>query len=166
MQESNRHHRPPLTEYEELRHQFNQVLDLLMPGEGHALLLLGDHGDRDPEALRDALVSVLNGALDEDGRFRPKHEAVLTVLRGAPGVEVGHLLDEYWWIEIYPTWEDPTGAPGLVTTADPAVAVLRVDESRDNLPLDYDFSPRLTPLTPQTTAAQRDRVIEDFLQTP
>ncbi len=166
MQESNRHHRPPLTEYEEMRHQLNHVLDLLMPGEGHALLLLGDHGDRDPETLRDVLVNVLNEDLDEHGRFRPSHSAVLTALRGAPGVAVEHMLDEYWWVEIYPTWEDPTGAPGLVTTADPAVGVLRVDESRDNLAVGYDLSPRLTPLTTQATAAQKARVIEDFLRAP
>ena len=166
MKESNRDHRPPLTEYEEMRHHFNHVLDLSMPEEGHALLLLGDHGDRDPEVLRDVLVNLLNQDLGEHGRFRPKHELVLTALPGAPGVAVEHMLDEYWWVEIYPTWEDPTGAPGLVTTADPAVGVLRVDESRDNFPVGYDLSPRLTPLTPQTLAAQRARVIEDFLQAP
>ncbi len=166
MQGHNRDYRPPLTEYEEMRHHFNWVLDLLMPEEGHALLLLGDHGGLDPEALRDVLVNVLHQDLDEHGRFRPKHEAVLTVLPGAPGVAVEHMLDEYWWIEFHPVREDHRGTPRLVITADPAVAVLRVDESRDNLPMGYDFSPRLTPLTPQTTAAQRARVIEDFLQAP
>ena len=166
MQGNNRDYRPPLTEYEEMRRHFNQALDLLMPEEGHSLLLLGDHGDLDPAALKDALVNVLNQGLDEHGRFRPKHEAVLTALPGAPGVAVEHLLDEYWWVEVYPTREDHTGTRRLVITADPAVAVLRVDESRDNFPVGYDLSPRLTPLTPQTMAAQRARVIEDFLRAP
>ena len=137
-----------------------------MPAEGHTLLLLGDHGDRDPAALRDALGSILNQDLDEHGRFTPSHSTVLTVLPGAPGVAVEHMLDEYWWIEFHPVREDHTGTPRLVITADPAVAVLRVDESRDNLPVGYDFSPRLTPLTPQALAAQRARVIEDSLQAP
>ena len=166
MQGNSRDHRPALTEYEEVRHHFNWVLDLLMPAEGVALLLLGDHGDRDREALRDALVSVLNEDLDEQGRFRLQPEAVLTALPGAPGVAVAHMLDEYWWIEFHPVREDHTGTPRLVITADPAVAVLRVDESRDNFPVDYDLSPRLTPLTPQATAAQRARVIEDFSRGP
>ena len=137
-----------------------------MPGEGHALLLLGDHGDLDPAAMRDALVAALNEDLDEVGRFRPRHSAVLTALSGAPGVAVEHMLDEYWWVEFHPVREGHRGTPRVVTTADPAVAVLRVDESRDNLPVDHDLSPRLTPLTPQTAAAQRARVIEDFSREP
>ena len=166
MQGNSRDHRPALTEYEEVRHHFNWVLDLLMPAEGVALLLLGDHGDQDPEALREALVSVLNEDLDEQGRFRLQPEAVLTALPGALGVAVAHMLDEYWWIEFHPVREDHRGTPRLVITADPAVAVLRVDESRDNFPVDYDLCPRLTPLTPQATAAQRARVIEDFSRGP
>ena len=104
--------------------------------------------------------------MDEDGHFRPTLRAVLTALPGAPGVAVDHLLDEYWWVEFHPVREDPTGTLWLAITADPAVAVLRVDESRDNLPVGHDLSPRLTPLTPQTTAAQSARVIEDFSRGP
>lgn len=52
MQGNSRDHRPALTGYEEVRHHFNWVLDLLMPEEGHALLLLGDHGDLDPAPRR------------------------------------------------------------------------------------------------------------------
>ena len=140
-----------------MRHHFNWVLDLLMPGEGHALLLLNDHGDGEPAAMRDALVAALNDNLDEDRRFRPSHSAVLTALPGALGVAIEHMLDEYWWVEFHPVREDHTGTPRLVNTTDPAVAVLR-----DNLPFDHDLSSRLTPLTSQKTAAQRARVIEDF----
>ena len=164
MQESSRHHRSP--GYEEMRLRFNNILDSLMPEEGDAILLLGQHGARDPEVLRDALVVVVNEDLDDHGRFQPYHAVILTALPGAPGVIVAHLLDDYWWIEIYPSRDAPTGAREVVTAAEPAISVLRVEESRDNLPVDYDLSPRLTPLTPQTTAAQRARVIEDFLRAP
>ena len=163
MQGNIRSNRPPMPEYEEMRLRFNNVLDLLMPEAGHALTLLGDHGARDPEALRDTLINVVNEDLDDQGHFRLSHAVVLTALPGSPGVTVEHMLDEYWWVEIYPTRDAPTGVRPLVMAADPAVAILRVNESSDNLPVAYDRSPRVTPASSPIEAAQRAYVIRDFL---
>ena len=162
MQENNRYHSPSRTDYEEMRLRFNTILDLLMPEEGHALRLLSGGDGLEPVSIRDALVSWMNENLDEDGRFDPSRRELFIAAPRHTGVAIQHMLDEYWWVELSPIREDESGALRPDTRDFPGIAILRVDQSRDNLPVGYDRSPKLTPLTAQTAAAQRARVIEEF----
>ena len=142
MQDNN--HAQTLAVYEEMRLQFSTMLDLLMPEEDHALRLLRGGDGLDPVSLRDALVSWMNENLDGDGRFIPGRRELFTAGPRVTGVAITHLVDEYWWVELYPVYRDDTGALRFDTTDYPGVAILRVDQSSDNLPEDY-HSPRLTP---------------------
>ena len=142
MTEDNCGHARVLADYEEMRLSFHIILDLLMPEEGDALLLLGDHGGRDPVALREALVSWMKQTTDEEGQFEPRQRAQLPAAPGAPVVDIDHMLDEYWWVQIYPGEEDASGFLRPVLAGDPGYAVLRVDESGDNLPIGDYRTPR------------------------
>ena len=162
MQENNFDHAPVLADYEEMRLRFSTSLDLLMPEEGHTLRLLRGGEGLEPVSLRDALVEWMNQHLDEDGKFDPNRRELFITAPKDTRVAIQHMLDEYWWVELPPVREDESGALQPDTRDFPGIAILRVDESRDNLPVGYDHSPKLTPLTAQTAAAQRARVIEEF----
>ena len=162
MQENNRYHSPSRTDYEEMRLRFSTSLDLLMPEEGHTLRLLSGGDGLDPASLRNALVSWMNQNLDENGKFDPNRRELFITAPRDTEVAIQHMLDEYWWVELPPVREDESGALQPDTRDFPDIAILRVDHSRDNLPVGYDHSPKLTPLTDRTVAAQRARVIEEF----
>ena len=140
-----------LREYAEMRLRFGNALDLLMPEEGHSLLLLSGRDLWDEAALMDALIHAMHADMDEDGHFRPSRRVVLTTVPVTAEAAVEHMLDEYWWVQLRPVGgEDGTGALGTVATGDSGYAVLRVDQSVYNLPVGYDRSPKVTDLTDPT----------------
>ena len=81
-------------DYEGLRAQFNNVLDLLLPGDGNDLLPL--HG-QDWPALKDQITGWMEGQV-YGRRLRQTFES------GARRVDVEaeHLLDDYWWVTATP----------------------------------------------------------------
>ena len=143
-------HGETLRDYAEMRLRFGNTLDLLMPEEGHALLLLSGRDLWDEATLMDALIHVMNENLDGDRHFRPSQRVVLTAVPVTAGAAIEHMLDEYWWVELRPVVEDGTGPLRAVVTGDADYAVLRVDQSVYNLPVGYDRSPRVTDLNDPT----------------
>ena len=83
-----------LKDYEGLRAQFNNVLDLLLLGDGHDLLPL--HG-QDWPVLKDQVTGWVAEQLE---RQEYGHRLRQTIVSGAGrvDVEVEHLLDDYWWV--------------------------------------------------------------------
>ena len=79
-----------LKNYEVLRAQFNNVLDLLLPGDGNDLLPL--HG-QDWPALKDEVIMWMEGQV-YDRRLRQTFGSGA----GRVDVEAEHLLDDYWWV--------------------------------------------------------------------
>ena len=104
-------------DYEGLRAQFNNVLDLLLPGDGNDLLPL--HG-QDWPALKDQITGWMEGQQVYGRRLRQ------TIGSGAGRVDVEaeHLLDDYWWVTATPAGTDPNNA---------AMAVVRITDSKDRL---------------------------------
>ena len=105
-------------DYEGLRAQFNNVLDLLLPGDGNDLLPL--HG-QDWPALKDQVI----GRMAEGLQGQQEYDRVLRRTFG-PGagrvdVEAEHLLDDYWWVTATPAGTDPDDA---------AMAVIRIQDSK------------------------------------
>ena len=116
-----------LKEYEVLRSQFNNVLDLLLPGDGHDLLPL--HG-QDWPALKDEVIMWMEGQV-YGRRLRQ------TFGSGARRVDVEaeHLLDDYWWVTATPAGTDPNDA---------AMAVVRIRDSKDRLRYGAGYSVRIS----------------------
>ena len=116
-----------LKEYEVLRSQFNNVLDLLLPGDGHDLLPL--HGQGWP-ALKDEVIMWMEGQV-YGRRLRQ------TIGSGARRVDVEaeHLLDDYWWVTATPAGTDPNDA---------AMAVVRIRDSKDRLRYGAGYSARIS----------------------
>ena len=116
-----------LKEYEVLRSQFNNVLDLLLPGDGHDLLPL--HGQGWP-ALKDEVIMWMEGQV-YGRRLRQ------TIGSGARRVDVEaeHLLDDYWWVTATPAGTDPDDA---------AMAVVRIRDSKDRLRYGAGYSARIS----------------------
>ena len=114
-------------EYEVLRSQFNNVLDLLLPGDGHDLLPL--HG-QDWPALKDEVTGWMEGQV-YGRRLRQ------TIGSGARRVDVEaeHLLDDYWWVTATPAGTDPNNA---------AMAVVRITDSKDRLRYGAGYSARIS----------------------
>ena len=101
-----------LKEYEVLRSQLNNVLDLLLPGDGNDLLPL--HG-QDWPALKDQVIMWMERQV-YGRRLRQ------TIGSGARRVDVEaeHLLDDYWWVTATPAGTDPDDA---------AMAVVRIQSN-------------------------------------
>ena len=109
-----------LKDYEGLRAQFNNVLDLLLPGDGNDLLPL--HG-QDWPALKDQITGWMADQLVGqvyDRRLRQTFGSGA----GRVDVEAEHLLDDYWWVTATPAGTDPNNA---------AMAVVRITDSKDRL---------------------------------
>ena len=114
-------------DYEGLRAQFNNVLDLLLPGDGNDLLPL--HG-QDWPALKDEVTGWMEGQV-YGRRLRQ------TIGPGARRVDVEaeHLLDDYWWVTATPAGTDPDDA---------AMAVVRIQDSRHPLRYGAGYSARIS----------------------
>ena len=96
-------------DYEGLRAQFNNVLDLLLPGDGHDLLPL--HG-QDWPALKDEVTGWMEGQV-----YGRRLRQTFGSGAGRVDVEAEHLLDDYWWVTATPAGTDPNDA---------AMAVVRI----------------------------------------
>ena len=107
-----------LKEYEVLRSQFNNVLDLLLPGDGNDILPL--HG-QDWPALKDEVIMWM---ADQVHGCRPRSAQTFGSGAGRMDVEAEHLLDNYWWVTATPAGTDPNDA---------AMAVLRIRDSKHRL---------------------------------
>ena len=107
-------------DYEGLRAQFNNVLDLLLPGDGHDLLPL--HG-QDWPALKDQVTGWMADQLQGMAYGRRLRQTIGSGARRVD-VEAEHLLDDYWWVTATPAGTDPDDA---------AMAVVRIQDSKDRL---------------------------------
>ena len=116
-----------LKDYEVLRAQFNNVLDLLLPGDGNDLLPL--HG-QDWPALKDEVIMWMEGQV-YDRRLRQTFGSGT----GRVDVEAEHLLDDYWWVTATPAGTDPNDA---------AMAVVRIRDSKDRLRHGAGYSARIS----------------------
>ena len=116
-----------LKEYEVLRSQLNNVLDLLLPGDGNDLLPL--YG-QDWPALKDEVIMWMEGQV-YGRRLRQ------TIGSGARRVDVEaeHLLDDYWWVTATPAGTDPDDA---------AMAVVRIQDSKHPLRYGAGYSARIS----------------------
>ena len=88
-----------LKDYEVLRSQLNNVLDLLLPVPGQDLLPL--HG-QDWPALKDEVTGWMEGQV-YDRRLRQTFGSGA----GRVDVEAEHLLDDYWWVTATPAGDRP-----------------------------------------------------------
>ena len=109
-----------LKDYEGLRAQFNNVLDLLLPGDGNDLLPL--HG-QDWPALKDQITEWMADQLQGMAYGRRLRQTFGSGA-GRVDVEAEHLLDDYWWVTATPAGTDPDDA---------AMAVVRIRDSKDRL---------------------------------
>ena len=116
-----------LKEYEVLRSQFNNVLDLLLPGDGHDLLPL--HG-QDWPALKDEVIMWMEGQV-----YGRRLRQTFGSGAGRVDVEAEHLLDDYWWVTATPAGTDPNNA---------AMAVVRIRDSKDRLRYGAGYSARIS----------------------
>ena len=89
-----------------LRAQFNNVLDLLLPGDGNDLLPL--HG-QDWPALKDEVIMWMAEGLQVMAYGRRLRQTFGSGA-GMVDVEAEHLLDDYWWVTATPAGTDPDDA--------------------------------------------------------
>ena len=114
-------------DYEGLRAQFNNVLDLLLPGDGNDLLPL--HG-QDWPALKDQITGWMEGQV-----YGRRLRQTFGSGAGRVDVEAEHLLDDYWWVTATPAGTHPDDA---------AMAVVRIQDSNDRLRHGAGYSARIS----------------------
>ena len=120
-----------LKDYEVLRAQFNNVLDLLLPGDGHDLLPL--YG-QDWPALKDQVTGWMAEQLQGMVYGRRLRQTFGPGARRVD-VEAEHLLDNYWWVTATPAGIDPNDA---------AMAVVRIQDSKHPLRYGAGYSARIS----------------------
>ena len=113
--------------YEVMRSQLNNVLDLLLPGDGHDLLPLRG---QDWPALKDEVIMWMEGQVYGRRLWRTFGSGA-----GRVDVEAEHLLDDYWWVTATPAGTDPDDA---------AMAVVRIRDSKDRLRYGAGYSARIS----------------------
>ena len=117
-----------LKDYEDLRAQFNNVLDLLLPGDGNDLLPL--HG-QDWPVLKDQVIMWMAEQLDGMVYGRRLRQTIGPDA-GRVDVEAEHLLDDYWWVTATPAGADPDDA------------VVRIQDSKHPLRYGAGYSARIS----------------------
>ena len=120
-----------LKDYEVLRSQLNNVLDLLLPGDEHDLLPL-----RGPDwpALKDQVTGWMADQLQGMAYGRRLRQSFGSGA-GRVDVEAEHLLDNYWWVTATPAGTDPDDA---------AMAVVRIQDSKHPLRYGAGYSARIS----------------------
>ena len=118
-------------DYEGLRAQFNNVLDLLLPGDGHDLLPLRG---QDWPALKDQVTGWMADQLQGMVYGRRLRQTIGSGA-GRVDVEAEHLLDDYWWVTATPPGTDPDDA---------AMAVVRIQDSKHPLRYGAGYSARIS----------------------
>ena len=120
-----------LKDYEGLRAQFNNVLDLLLPGDEHDLLPL-----RGPDwpTLKDRVTGWMADQL-QGMAYGRRLRRTFGSGAGRVDVEAEHLLDDYWWVTATPAGTDPDDA---------AIAVVRVQDSKHPLRYGAGYSVRIS----------------------
>ena len=117
--------------YEVMRSQLNNVLDLLLPGDGHDLLPL--HG-QDWPTLKDQVTGWMADQLQGMAYGRRLRQTFGSGA-GRVDVEAEHLLDDYWWVTATPAGTDPDDA---------AMAVVRIRDSKHRLRYGAGYSARIS----------------------
>ena len=120
-----------LKDYEGLRAQFNNVLDLLLPGDEHDLLPLRG---QDWPALKDRVTGWMADQLQGMAYGRRLRQTIGSGA-GRVDVEAEHLLDDYWWVTATPAGTDPDDA---------AMAVVRIQDSKHPLRYGAGYSARIS----------------------
>ena len=120
-----------LKEYEVLRTQLNNVLDLLLPGDGHDLLPLHGH---DWPALKDQVTGWMAEQL-QGMVYGRRLRQTIGPGAGRVDVEAEHLLDDYWWVTA------TTAGTGL---NDATMAVVRITDSKHPLRYGAGYSARIS----------------------
>ena len=120
-----------LKDYEVMRAQLNNVLDLLLPGDEHDLLPL-----RGPDwpALKDQVTGWMADQLQGMAYGRCLRQTFGSGA-GRVDVEAEHLLDDYWWVTATPAGTDPDDA---------AMAVVRIQNSKHPLRYGAGYSVRIS----------------------
>ena len=120
-----------LKDYEVLRSQLNNVLDLLLPGDGHDLLPLRG---QDWPALKDQVTGWMADQL-QGMAYGRRLRRTFGSGAGRVDVEAEHLLDDYWWVTATPAGTDPDDA---------AMAVVRIRDSKHRLRYGAGYSARIS----------------------
>ena len=122
-----------LKDYEVLRTQLNNVLDLLLPGDGHDHLPLRG---QDWPALKDQVIGWMAEELQGQVYGRRLRQTFGSGA-GRVDVEAEHLLDDYWWVTATPAGATPAGA-------NPDDAVVRIQDSKHPLRYGAGYSARIS----------------------
>ena len=134
-------------EKEDLTKDFGDVLHLIIPGDGHYLLTLGDW--RHSPALESEIIGWLAGGPDGGEGNQHRRRKVLPDNGRMVHVHAKHMLDDHWKISVFNIVfhdgdegipEFPEGDAGR----DPGMAVARIVGSGDRLPRTGAGSVRLT----------------------
>ena len=120
-----------LKDYEVLRSQLNNVLDLLLPGDERDLLPLRG---QDWPALKDRVTGWMADQLQGMAYGRRLRQTFGSGT-GRVDVEAEHLLDNYWWVTATPAGTDPDDA---------AMAVVRIQDSKHPLRYGAGYSVRIS----------------------
>ena len=120
-----------LKDYEVMRAQLNNVLDLLLPVPGQDLLPL--HG-QDWPALKDQVTGWMADQL-QGMAYGRRLRRTFGSGAGRVDVEAEHLLDNYWWVTATPAGTDPDDA---------AMAVVRITDSKHPLRYGAGYSARIS----------------------
>ncbi len=132
---------------EDLTKDIADVLHLLIPGDGHRILTLGDW--HHSPALGPEIIGWLAGSGDGEETLQDIQRKVLMNGDSMVWVHAKHLLDDHWKISAFNIVfleedeempEVPQGDAGL----NPAMAVARIAGSADRLPRTGPESARLT----------------------
>ena len=83
---------------ETLTEQVSDLLDLLVPGDGHRLFTLGEwHHSPD---LASEIIEWLASTLYGEEESRPRQSKVLSDEGSMVWVRAEHMLDDHWWVEV------------------------------------------------------------------
>ena len=121
-----------LKDYEGLRAQLNNVLNLLLPGDGHDLLPLRGPDWRAP---KDRVTGWMAEGLQGQQEYYRVLRQTFGSGSGRVDVEAEHLLDDYWWV---------TAIPAVTHPNDAAMAVVRIRDSKHRLSYGAGYSARIS----------------------
>ena len=123
--------------------QLVNTYELLLPGEDHGIRPLSEGPGVDWASLEDALIGSMVDGLRGNESLHPCQYGELSTAAGRLSVTADHIVNNFWWLECFPSRAQGSDDSETGLVSRPAVAIMRISGSGAHLPYDSNSSLRI-----------------------
>ena len=117
--------------------------EILLPGEGHGVHPLSEGPGVDWASLEGPLIGCIVDGLRRHEVIHPSQYGELPTASGRLSVTADHIVNNFWWLECFPSRAQGSDDSETGLVSRPAVAIMRITGSGERLPYGSNNSLRI-----------------------